>query len=100
MVHGSASEELLLPMVRYAQESGNDAICKAIMLTHLGEPNCPNIKDVVANNANETTYERDIGIHAKVLVQLLELRLRQGNNITPTMLAKEWRTSGNDTPEL
>jgi hypothetical protein len=100
MVHGSANEDLLLPMVRYAQESGNDAICKAIMLTHLGEPDCPNIQEVKANNANETTYERDVGVHAQILVKLLDLRLRQGSNITPTMLAKDWRTKSIDTPDL
>jgi hypothetical protein len=100
MVHGTASERLLLPMVRYAQASGNDTLCKAIMLKHLGEPNCPNVREVEEENESCTTYRRDVGAHAKIVVQLLNLRILEGNNVTAAMLVKDWRTVGANTPGL
>ena len=100
MVHGTNSEKLLLPMVRYAQASGNDAICKAIILNHLGEPNYPNVIDVERENASKTTYQRDVGFHAQIVVRLLQLRLDEGNNVTQTMLVKDWRTNSTNTPTL
>lgn len=100
MVHGSSSERLLLPMVRYAQASGNDALCKAIMLKHLGEPDCPDVKEVEKENEGKTTIRKEVGIHAKTVVQLLNVRLNEGNNITASMLAKDWRTIGAQTPAL
>lgn len=100
MVHGTSSERLLLPMVRYAQASGNDALCKAIILKHLGEPDCPDVHQVEIENEGITTYRRDVGIHAKTVVQLLHLRITQGSNVTANMLVKDWRTIGANTPDL
>lgn len=94
MVHGTSSEHLLLPMIRYAQQSGNDAICKAIMLTHLGEPNVPEVMQVVKENEGIATTQRDVGMHAQTLVKLLSLRLREGRDMTMAMLVKDWRATG------
>jgi hypothetical protein len=94
MVHGTSSEHLLWPMVRYAQQSGNDAICKAILLTHLGEPNAPDVMKVVSENEELVTQRRDVGKHAKTVVELLYLRESQGENVTMSMLVKDWRSTG------
>ena len=93
MVHGTSSEHLLWPMVRYAQQSGNDPICKAIILTHLGEPNAPDVMQVVNENEGIATIRRDVGTHAKTLVQLLNELIMDGRDITMAMLIKEWRST-------
>jgi hypothetical protein len=100
MVHGTSSERLLLPMIRYAQASGNDELCKAIILTHLGEPNCPDVKQVEIDNEGITTIRREVGKHAQTVVRLLYLRLQHNAKITVAMLTKDWRTSGANTPDL
>ena len=94
MVHGSSSEHLVWSMVRYAQQSGNDAICKAILLAHLGEPNAPDVTQVVSENEGTVTGRRDVGKHAKTVVELLHLRTLQEVNVTLTMLVKDWRNTG------
>lgn len=100
MVHGTSSEKLLLPMIRYAQASGNDALCKAIILKHLGEPDCPDVKQVDQDNDGITTIRKEVGVHAKTVVQLLHLRIQQNAKMTIAMLTKEWRTIGANTPNL
>lgn len=94
MVHGTSSEHLVWPMVRYAQQSGNDAICKAVLLTHLGEPNTPDVMQVVSENEGIVTERRDVGKHAKTVVELLHLRVQQDANVTMAMLVKDWRNTG------
>ena len=94
MVHGTSSEHLAWPMVRYAQQSGNDAICKAILLTHLGEPNTPDLMQVLSENEGIATERRDVGKHAKTVVELLHLREQQDANVTMAMLVKDWRITG------
>jgi hypothetical protein len=94
MVHGTSSEHLVWPMVRYAQQSGNDPICKAILLTHLGEPNAPDVMKVVADNEGIVTKRRDVGKHAKTVVQLLHKCMQNDDNVTMSMLVKEWRSTG------
>ena len=94
MVHGSASENLLWPMVRYAQQSGNDEVCRTIIMKHLGEPNCPDPLEVSRRNSGITTERRDVGKHAKTAVQVLYTRLNEGNDMTLSMLVKEWRAKG------
>lgn len=100
MVHGTSSEHLLWPMIRYAQQSGNDAICKAIILTHLGEPNCPDLMQVVKENEGIASSPRDVGLHAQTVVKLLSLRQREGKDMTLAMLVKEWRSTGSSVPQL
>lgn len=99
MVHGSNDEKNLLPMVRYAQCSGNDAVCKAIILKHLGEPDCPDVRTVVRENEGTTTVSRDIGVHARTLVQLLDVRTQEGRDMTLNMLVKDWRSTSSSAPQ-
>lgn len=94
MVHGTSSEHLLWPMIRYAQESGNDPVCKAIILKHLGEPNAPDVSEVVTQNEDIVTTRRDVGAHAKTVVQLVQQQLQDGKDVTMAMLVKEWRLTG------
>jgi hypothetical protein len=94
MVHGTSSEHLLWPMIRYAQESGNDPVCKAIILKHLGEPNAPDVLEVVSQNEDIVTTRRDVGSHAKTVVQLVQHQLQDGKDVTMVMLVKEWRATG------
>jgi hypothetical protein len=97
MVHGSSSEELLWPMVRYGQQSGNDEVCRTIIMKHLGEPDTPDPLEVCRRNDGITTERRDVGEHAKTVVQVLKLRLDMGSDITPAMLLKDWRATGAKT---
>ena len=99
MVHGGNDEKNLLPMVRYAQETGNDAICKAVILSHLGEPDCPDVQAVKRANADATTVLRDIGVHARTLVQLLDVRTQEGKDMTLNMLVKDWRSTSASAPQ-
>jgi hypothetical protein len=99
MVHGTSSEHLLWPMIRYAQESGNDPICKAIMMKHLGEPDAPDVMDVVSANEDIVTTRRDVGQHAKTLVRLLHLLIQDGRDVTMAMLVKDWRSTAATAPQ-
>ena len=99
MVHGTSSEHLLLPMVRYAQESGNDAVCKSIILTHLGEPNAPDVLRLRKENEGVTTTPRDVGRHAQNVVRLLNERITAGKDMTMAMLVKDWRTTSDSAPQ-
>lgn len=92
MIHGQVSEPAFFPMVSYGQACGNDAVCKAILLKKLGEPNPPDVDEVSRLNAGTTTDSVDIGKHAKTLAQLLQRRVEQGEQTTLAMLVKEWRT--------
>jgi ATP-dependent DNA helicase Q1 len=99
MVHGSNGEQLLWTMVRYGQASGNDAVCKAIMLASLGEPDSPDPQQVQKENDGITTDSRDVGKHAKTVVQLLQERIQDGENLTLPMLVKEWRAKPDTAPQ-
>lgn len=81
-------------MVRYGQQSGNDSVCRAIILKHLGEPDCPDPLEVCRLNDGVTTERREVGIHAKTVVELLKTRLDEMQDLTPAMLVKEWRSKG------
>jgi hypothetical protein len=99
MTHGSSSENLFLPMVRYAQASGNDAVCRAIILKHLGEPNAPEVADVLQQNGESTTERRDVGRHAQTVTRLLQLKIQQGEDLTMVMLVKQWRAKPDSAPQ-
>jgi hypothetical protein len=86
-------------MIRYAQQSGNDEICKAIILTHLGEPNGPNMLAVLKDNEGTSSTPRDVGTHAQTVVKLLSLRMSERKDMTLAMLVKEWRGTGPSTPQ-
>lgn len=98
LVHGTNSEHLLFPMIRYGQHSGNDALCKAVLLTHLGEPNPPDLAPIVAANDGVSTYQRDVGAHVKAMVRLLQQRTQEGKDMTLNMLVKDWRSTSESAP--
>jgi hypothetical protein len=94
MVQGSTGENMFWPMVQYGQASGNDAVCKAIILASLGEPNSPDPIEVQKQNDGVVTDPRDVGTHAKTVAQLLQERTDVGDLLTLPMLVKEWRAKG------
>ncbi len=77
-------------MVRYAQHFGSDQICRAIILQNLGEPN-QHLTQVLAatRDDDEHTELKDVVSHAQTVLQLLYLK--QDDNVTLSMLVKEWR---------
>jgi hypothetical protein len=94
MVHASKeAERMLVSMIRYGQQCGNDAVCKAIILNNLGEPDRPNLDQVMRDNADTTTLSRDVGWHAQTLLKLLLLRTQEGTRMTMAMLVRDWRAS-------
>jgi ATP-dependent DNA helicase Q1 len=92
MIHGDSGEQTFWSMARYAQASGNDAVCKAIMLKTLGEPDCPDVDAVMTANDGITTEQRDVGAHAKTVTALLRYKVLQRENVTLPMLVKDWRS--------
>ena len=99
LVHGSSAEPILWPMIRYAQASGNDAVCKAIILSSLSEPNCQDPKLVQQQYDGIATEPRDVGFHAQTVTQLLIDFDERGDLLTLNMLVKEWRKKpGNAAP--
>jgi hypothetical protein len=99
LVHGTSTEGLLMSMIRYAQEFGTDEVCKAILLRHLGEPNCPDVAQVQRDHVGETTTSREIGRHIQAVAELLRLRNQQGKKITMSKLVQEWRSRADDLPQ-
>lgn len=97
LVHGTSSEHLLYPMIRYGQKSGTDALCKAILLTHLGEPQ--DLERVANATEGVSTRREEVGAHAKNLVRLLKDRNNEGKEMTMAMLVKEWRSTSDAAPE-
>lgn len=69
-------------MVRYAQASGNDAVCKAIMLDNLGEPNAPNPTQVQRENDGVTTETRNVGTHGQTVTRILHEKCQAGDDLT------------------
>lgn len=92
MIHGDSGEPTFWSMARYAQASGSDAVCKAIILKTLGEPDCPNVDEVMTSNDGITTEQRDVGAHAKTVTALLRYKVLQRENVTLPMLVKDWRS--------
>jgi hypothetical protein len=100
MVHDTpGGAENLMPMVRYAQAFGNDAVCRAILLDSLGEPDAPSPPDVLQEHGTATTQARDVGLHGQTATRLLYHHVQRGDDLTLTMLVKAWRTK-NDVPEF
>lgn len=91
MIHGESGEHTFWTMVRYAQASGNDAVCKGIILKALGEPDCPDVDEVLTANDGITTEQRDVGAHAKTVTALLQYKVVRREDVTLPMLVKDWR---------
>jgi ATP-dependent DNA helicase Q1 len=97
MTHGESSEPLFWTMVRYAQQFGSDRICRAIILQNLGEPN-QNLPQVLASASEDTHTElKDVLSHVQSVLHLLYLK--QDDNVTMSMLVKEWRARPALAPE-
>lgn len=91
MIHGESCEGSFWPMVSYAQASGNDAVCKAIILKKLNEPNSPDVAEVTQQNDGITNRVVQVGPHAWTVAKLLQVKTQNGELVTLTMLVKEWR---------
>jgi hypothetical protein len=99
MVHGTKGEALLWPMVRYAQAAKDDAVCRAIMLTHLGETSEElDVEALLEEGDGTLTERREVGRHCQTVAKLLALKNEQGEKTTMPMLLKEWRSKSKDSP--
>lgn len=99
LVHGTSGEPLLWPMVRYAQASSHDAVCRAILMAHLGEPIVDDMESVSLQYDGTHTERRDVGRHCQTVTKLLALKVHeQGEKMTLPMLVKEWRSKSKDSP--
>mmetsp|Transcript_11878 Transcript_11878/g.22244 ORF Transcript_11878/g.22244 Transcript_11878/m.22244 type:complete len:894 (-) Transcript_11878:838-3519(-) len=97
MIHGERTEIAFWSMARYAQMHGDDALCKRIILSNLGEPGSEKIEDVInCGGANSTTEEREIGMFCKDLVKMIH---NSGRDMTMTQIVQMWRSKGRDTPD-
>jgi ATP-dependent DNA helicase Q1 len=98
MVHGDSSESLFWNMVQYAQRFGTDRVCRTLLLQHLGEANQHLPQALAAEEAhNDIIQTKDVASHAKTLLQLLYLK--EDDNVTLSMLVKEWRSRPASAPE-
>lgn len=64
-------------------------------MTHLDEPNSPDVMQVISENEGVVTERRDVGKHAKMIIELLHLMVQQDGNTGTTMatLVKDWRST-------
>ena len=98
MIHGERTEVAFWSMARYAQMHGDDALCKRIILSNLGEPGSEKIEDVInSGGANSTTTEREIGSFSKGVVRLIH---EANKDMTMAQIVQTWRSKGKDTPDL
>ena len=77
--------------VEYAQTFGSDAICRALILSNLGEPSAPDPKQVIREDPCENVDIRDVVNHAITALQLVRLKSLEGD-FTMNMIVKEWRS--------
>jgi ATP-dependent DNA helicase Q1 len=97
MISGTSAERCTFwPMVRYGQAHGTDAVCRAILLKKLGEPNSPDPAVVHRQNEGFTSECRDVTEHVRTLLQLLQWK--NSNKLTLAMLVKEWRARSPSCP--
>ena len=113
MIHGENAEGSFWSMVRYAQQAGNDEVCRDIILRALGEVlvsvsvsvspgQGQDDKATMDRMYDETTLERDVTAHAKTIVELVYQTNESGKKkdlMTLVQLVKEWRSSSKDAPE-
>ncbi len=91
MISGTCAERSSFwPMTRYGQAHGNDAVCRAILMAKLGEPNSPDPAEVHRLNEGFTTTCRDVSEHVRTLLKLMQTKANE--NLTLSMLVKEWRS--------
>ena len=97
MIHGEVSEPSFWSMVRYAQEHGNDSMCRRIILSVLGEPGCENINDILTDETSSLTITREVGQYAKDVVRLIQ---ESSKDLTIQQVVALWRGKGKETPDL
>ena len=98
MIHGERTEVAFWSMARYAQSHGDDALCKRIILSNLGEPGSEIIDDVIkSGGANSTTVEREITSFIKDVVRLIH---EANKDMTMAQIVQLWRSKGKHTPDL
>jgi hypothetical protein len=99
MVHGTKGEALLWPMVRYAQASSDDAVCRAILMRHLGEPVVEDMESLLRRYDGTHTERREVGRHCQTAAKLLAQNQELGEKMTMPMLIKEWRSKSKSSPK-
>lgn len=95
MTHEDSSAKLTWTMIKYAQQFGSNAVCWAILLQNLGEPN-HNMEAVLQQHHNDVP-PRDVLAHSQTVLQLLYAM--QDEQVTMPMLVKEWRTKPENAQE-
>ena len=91
MISGTCAERSSFwPMTRYGQAHGNDAVCRAILMAKLGEPNSPDPAEVYRLNEGFTYTCRDVSEHVRTVLKLIQAKAHE--NLTLSMLVKEWRS--------
>jgi ATP-dependent DNA helicase Q1 len=91
MISGTSAERSSFwPMIRYGQAHGNDAVCRAILMTKLGEPNSPDPSVVHKQNEGLTSTCRDVSEHVRTLLKMMQAKSK--DKLTLSMIVKEWRS--------
>jgi ATP-dependent DNA helicase Q1 len=97
---GPAAKIPFWQMVKYAQESGGDVVCRSVILAALGEP----IMDIVEARQREqeggtsSAERREVGSHCKTVAQLLKWKINQGGNVSMSSLIQDWRAKADKAP--
>ena len=91
MISGTCAERSSFwPMTRYGQAHGNNAVCNAILMAKLGEPNSPDPAQVHRQNEGFTSTCRNVSEHVRTLLKLLQIK--SGEKLTLSMVVKLWRS--------
>ena len=69
MIHGERMEGSFWSMIKYAQEHGDDATCRSILLSALEETNTTTIQ---TTSTTPTTIEKEVGHATQKLIQILQ----------------------------
>ena len=96
MVHGEAGERTFWSMAKYGQASGDDALCRHIILAALGEAD-----ESMGNTLREkqemctSTIRQEIGAHCQTVTRVVDVLNRAGEDCTINQIVKQckWRSS-------
>jgi len=95
MVHNESqgAKEAFYQMIRYAQKCGGNSVCRAIVLTALGESgfDAKAAEQEEQKDDNATWERRDVTKHAITVTKLLQMKVNKGEKVTINMLVKDWR---------
>lgn len=93
MTADQVSGDSLWSMVQYGQEHGDDAICRKMILSVLGEPG----HEIADMPTNPNTVKREVGAFVKDVVRLIS---ESSRDLTLAQLVTLWRGRGDDTLDL